>query len=247
MSKETFQELSELLPTTLSQMNRRNLQGESLPDALGRIPPAVQTVRALYRSEDNFLALFMPDKQIAYTRNLDKAFRGNAPTLDLLAAAFGKAARDSWLDVQITELAAFSGCKDKFTICQLGNLIEIISEEYGNLKVTELMYFFRRFKAGDYGKFYGAVDPLVITCALKLFMDDRRTILSRLKKIDDEEKVRNSYENLVYSSKYEDERRMNRFYGINFKSKDFTVDEFREIWWLFNLGYESSSHGYREW
>ncbi len=199
-----------------------------------------------YHSEDNFLALFNPSKQVAYTRDLAKAFRGTAPSLGLVAKAFGSCARDTWLDIQLTELAAFSGCKDKLTDHQVQGLIDIIAEEYSYLKVTELMYFFRKFKAGEYGKFYGAVDPITITCALKDFCDDRRTILSRLENAEKEKRERNDPEHIKWLRKYHAYQRMANFYSLNFRSNDFSLDEFQEIWWLFNLGYERKDHGYIE-
>lgn len=35
------------------------------------------------------------------------------------------------------------------------------------------MLFFYRFKSGRYGHFYGSVDPLVITCSLQEFINER--------------------------------------------------------------------------
>lgn len=35
------------------------------------------------------------------------------------------------------------------------------------------MLFFHRFKTGRYGRFYGAVDPLVITTSLRDFIRER--------------------------------------------------------------------------
>lgn len=199
-----------------------------------------------YHSEDNFLTLFNPSKQVAYTRDLAKAFQGNAPSLGIIAKAFGNSARDTWLDIQLTELAAFSGCKDKMTDHQVQALIDIISEEYSYLKVTELMYFFRKFKAGEYGKFYGAVDPITITCALKEFCDDRRSILRRLEQHEKEEREKNDPEHIRWLRRYNEYQRMTRFWSFNFRSRDFTIEDFSEIWWLFNLGYERSDHGYIE-
>lgn len=199
-----------------------------------------------YHSEDNFLTLFNPSKQVAYTRDLAKAFQGNAPSLGIIAKAFGNSARDTWLDIQLTELAAFSGCKDKMTDHQVQALIDIISEEYSYLKVTELMYFFRKFKAGEYGKFYGAVDPITITCALKEFCDDRRAILRRLEQHEKEEREKNDPEHIRWLRRYNEYQRMTRFWSFNFRSRDFTIEDFSEIWWLFNLGYERSDHGYIE-
>lgn len=200
-----------------------------------------------YHDEDHFLTLFNPSKQVAYTRDLDKAFRGTAPSLGLVAKSFGPGARDNWLDIQLTELAVFSGCKDKLNSHQIDALIDIIAEEYGYLKVTELMYFFRKFKAGEYGKFYGAVDPLTITCALKDFCDDRRAILRRLEHEEKERQEQNDPEHIRYMRNYREHTRKSIFYSRNFRSKDFTFEEFEEIWWLFNLGYERDDHGYIEW
>ncbi len=244
MSKEQL--IGDLLPRTPSQMSKINSPGESSPGAIARLPPAVQMVIQTYHSEDNFLTLFNPSKQVAYTRDIDRAFRGNAPSLGLIAKAFGSGARDTWIDIQLTELAAFSGCKDKLTDHQVEGLIDIIAEEYSYLKVTELMYFFRKFKAGEYGKFYGAVDPITITCALKEFCDDRRAILSRLEKAERIARERNDPEHIKWLRRKLAYQRMAKFYTLNFRSKDFSLDDFQEIWWLFNLGYERKDHGYLE-
>lgn len=183
---------------------------------------------------------------MALTKDIVSAFRGDAPSLGLVATTFGEDARDNWLDIQITELAAFSGCKDKLTDHQIQSLIDIVAEEYHYLKVTEIMYFFRKFKAGEYGKFYGAVDPLTITCALKEFCDDRRAILKRLEKEEEDRKMRNDPDHIRYVRQYKAYQRMATFYSLNFRSEDFSLDDFCEIWWLFNLGYERSDHGYIE-
>lgn len=42
------------------------------------------------------------------------------------------------------------------------------------------MLFFFRFKQGHYGKFYGAVDPLVITTSMLDFMRERSAIIDRI-------------------------------------------------------------------
>ena len=197
-----------------------------------------------YSDGDKFLALFNPDKQSVVVQNPEKAFCGKAPCLGLVARALGAAVRDSWLDIQLTELAAFSGCKDKLTGHQLRGLIEIIADEYGFLKVTELMYFFRRFKSGAYGKFYGAVDPMVITCALRDFLDERRRILADMDAARKEAEQKAEPAHLRFVNECHERKRMNEFYSFNLRSADFTLDEFSEIWWLFKLGYERYDHGY---
>lgn len=228
------------------QTNNTNLPGVSCRGEIAKRTPEVMAIVERYHNEDNFLALFNPSKQVSYTRDLNRAFRGDAPTLSLIAKSFGTGARDNWLDIQLTELAVFSGCKDKLTSYQIEALIDIIAEKYSYLKVTELMYFFLEFKSGEYGKFFGAVDPLTITCALKEFCNDRRAILTRLEHEDKEREKRNDPEYIRYVRRYNEHTRKSIFYAQNFRSKDFTFEEFEEIWWLFNLGYERNDHGYIE-
>lgn len=238
--------LSDILPKIPLQMNSSNLPSVSNGGAVAQLSPAARNLLAVYRNEDTFLSYFNPGRQVVLTKDLVNTFRGNAPSLGLVATTFGDDARDNWLDIQITELAAFSGCKDKLTDHQIQSLIDIVAEEYHYLKVTEIMYFFRKFKAGEYGKFYGAVDPLTITCALKEFCDDRRAILSRLHKEENDRRRRNDPEYIRWLRQYSAYERMASFYSVNFRSKDFTLDDFREVWWLFNLGYERKNHGYIE-
>ena len=52
-------------------------------------------------------------------------------------------------------------------------LAGMLTQQYHYLKVTEWMVFFYQFKGGKYGKFYGAVDPMVITTAIPLFLQER--------------------------------------------------------------------------
>lgn len=238
--------ISDILPKTHLPTNSSNLPSVSSAGAIAQLSPAARNLLAAYRNEDNFLSCFNPGRQVALTKDIASAFLGNAPSLGLVATAFGEDARDNWLDIQITELAAFSGCKDKLTDHQIQSLIDIVAEEYSYLKVTEIMYFFRKFKAGDYGKFYGTVDPLTITCALKEFCNDRLAILNRLEKDENEKRKRNDPDHIRDLRQYNAYQRMATFYSLNFRSKDFSMDDFREIWWLFNLGYERGDHGYIE-
>ena len=62
------------------------------------------------------------------------------------------------------------------------------------------MLFIFRFKAGDYGKFYGSVDPLTITTSLNRFIIDRNILIDKYnselqdKRIEDGKKGCISYE-----------------------------------------------------
>lgn len=141
--------------------------------------------RAAYSDADNFLSVFNPDNQAAYTRDIRRAYLGQAPSLNVVAKAFSRAAAEAWLAIQLHDLSEFTGAKGQLTADKLDALAKVILAEYGHLKVTELMHFFLLFKAGQYGRFYGSVDPLVITEALNAFCGDRRETVSRLLEKDE--------------------------------------------------------------
>lgn len=111
-----------------------------------------------------------------------------------------------WLIAQLYDLCEYTGAK-KMDVHQATMLAEVIAQEYGYLKVSELLLFFFRFKTGSYGRFYGAVDPLVITSALKEFMKERDWAcqqhaqqLEEQERLEDEKTPRLSWEE--YADKY---------------------------------------------
>ena len=102
---------------------------------------------------------------------------GSAPTLADANAAFGANTGAVWLVGQLMDISEFCGCRDKLTEAQLEGTARLVASAYPWLKLTELMLFFHRFKLGVYGRFYGAVDPMVITMGLRDFMADRAALI----------------------------------------------------------------------
>lgn len=219
----------------------------TLPATLAgeRFPPAAVEIRQRYESPENLLVVFNPKNQIRFTKDLRRAYKGNSPSLGLVSKAFSHECSKSWLAVQLWNLAEFSGCKQKMSIDQIDEISDMICDSYGYLKLTELMDFFRRFKLGEYGNFYGSVDPMAITCALAKFVIARRKLIEKFDAEDRRLSARDPSESR-FIRKYRERARMLRFYSHNFRSTDFSIDEFKEIWWLFNLGYERKDHGYEE-
>lgn len=107
---------------------------------------------------------------------MQKAIMGDYPTLRDINEAYGKNFAVEWLTTHLADLSLMTGAKN-LTEYQQEQLAIIIATEYFWLKVTELMIFFHRFKSGLYGKFYGAIDPLTITCALRYFLADRNYLI----------------------------------------------------------------------
>ena len=125
---------------------------------------------------------------------------GDYPTLFDICLAYGKTFAEQWLYPQIADLSMFTGAKN-LNAEQVKNLASVIAAEYRFLKVTELLLFFHRFKTGRYGRFYGSVDPMVITCALRDFIKERNALLDLYERA---EKERIASENKQPTMTYEE-------------------------------------------
>lgn len=122
------------------------------------------------------MVTFNPDCQMQICDNADLCFFGDYPTLAKIRE-YGKNTPVIWLVPQLINLSEYCGCKEKLKIEQLEEVARIIARDFYYLKISEIMLFFSRFKSGYYGKFYGAVDPLVIMKSLRIFVQDRRYVL----------------------------------------------------------------------
>jgi len=129
-----------------------------------------------FGNRDQFLLKVNPDTQTSFALKQKQAIMGDYPTLADICIAYGKTFSFQWLVPQITDLTLFTGAKN-LTKEQIRSLAKVIAAEYHYLKVTELLLFFHRFKTGRYGRFYGSVDPMVITCALREFLSERNSLI----------------------------------------------------------------------
>ena len=125
-------------------------------------------MRKSFQSFEKFGRKYKPQKQAIFALNEKKTIMGDYSTLETLDVAYGPGSAASWIVVHLADLNTFIGAKN-MTDEQTKDLAKIIYSEYKNLKFSVMMLFFFKFKTGAFGKFYGMVDPMVITCALKDF------------------------------------------------------------------------------
>ena len=124
----------------------------------------------VYESKDEFLIKFNPQKQNEYIKHFDRCFIGKALRLTDVAGAYEAKTAIFWIKIQLLDLALFTGVK-KPSDEQITMLCETILANYGFLKVTELMVFFSKFKAGQFERFFGNFDAMVITNSLATFVE----------------------------------------------------------------------------
>ena len=139
----------------------------------------IKEIKGRFGGAESFLEKLNPDVQIHFS-DFDKVVSESDyyPSINDLCITYGKNFAAIWLVPQIDNLTLFTGAKN-ITEQQHEELSKIIAAEYGYLKVTELLLFFHRFKAGHYGRFYGSVDPMVITCALHDFIKERNIFIDQ--------------------------------------------------------------------
>lgn len=139
----------------------------------------------MYGNADNFLKVFNPDIQRVCAADLNRTFRGKAPTLNAVRETYGTETAETWAKIQVRDLSEYSGVNGKLTENQTKQIAMVICSMYGYMKVTEIAYFFLLCKSGRYGRFYGVVDGMQITEALNRFCRERGETLYRLSAEED--------------------------------------------------------------
>ena len=111
--------------------------------------------------------------QKKYCSHEDICFFADVPTLAIINTVYGSNTATMFLVQQLFDLSEYTGVKGKLTGKALEGCANAIASKYYYLKVSEIMMFFKRFKEGRYGVFYGSVDPLVIMQAIPQFLQER--------------------------------------------------------------------------
>lgn len=211
------QKLGELMKLNPLKPPQSNSETQNLPTISQKSSQAVSCIELFGKAEE-FLCTFNPDMQYKYCKDVNRCYIGKAPSLKVISEAYGENITETWLEIQLRDLSEFAGCKEKLSIQQIEQIAKVIILEFSFLKATELMHFFILFKSGKFGKFYGAVDGLVITEALQEFRQLRRERLWELEqKRAREERARRDAEHAKNAMSF---------------------DEWQELKHLFNMGYE---------
>lgn len=155
-----------------------------------------------YGDRSKFLTLFNPDLQMKVCKDATLCFFGDAPILSELNMTYGEMTATMWLVPQLYNLSEYCGCRDKLQGKPLEECASVIATEFYFLKVSELMLFFHRFKSGKYGKFYGSVDPLVITTSIRSFLIERNNAIEDQERMERERKNEEERKNAITYEEY---------------------------------------------
>ena len=154
------------------------------------------------RALDNFInhySLYNMERFVGKPCFPTKNYKPEAPSLNVLDIAFGENTSLKWLEKNIEILDAIAGTKTKMNTLQVtATALSLYNKftEY-RLNVREILLFLFKFMSGDYGTFYGAVDPMKIGEAATQFLAWRRGEIENLEKEEEKNEAIRRYDEMM--------------------------------------------------
>lgn len=133
-----------------------------------------------YGDAHNFALAFNPSVQIKCALNVEKSLTGNAPTIRQLLFTYQLEHLQIWMMAQLEDLNEYAGVKSKMSMAQMKELASMIIVKSKYMKASEILLFFYKLKSGDFGGFYGAVDPHKVGEYFNVFMQWRSQELDKI-------------------------------------------------------------------
>lgn len=124
---------------------------------------------------------YSPAKIAYVSHNWEKAYTAECPSLGAVASELGADVASLWIEAQITALYGSSSNKEKGIVDGIHFFAISFTGYVLNFKLTEIMLFFARYKAGKYNNSYATFDTQKIGNAFfKEFLPERNYELDRL-------------------------------------------------------------------
>ncbi len=144
-----------------------------MPEVSGWLAVKKNEILQIYGDAHSFALAFNPSVQIKCAMNIERSLSGDAPTIRQLLHTYQLEHVQIWMMAHIEDLNEYAGVKNKMATAQMKELASMIIVKSQYLKASEILLFFHKLKAGDFGGFYGAVDPLKVGESLNAFLSWR--------------------------------------------------------------------------
>ena len=141
--------------------------------------------------------------------NIERSLTGDAPTIRQLLYTYQIDHLQIWVMAQLEDLNDYVGVKNKMATAQMRELANMIIVKSDYLKASEILLFFHKLKAGDFGGFFGVVDPQKVGEYLNAFKNWRSQELDK-----------------IYSKQAQEERERQR---KEWQKKAITREEFEKL------------------
>ena len=127
--------------------------------------------------------------------NIERSLTADVPTIRQLLYTYQVEELQIWMMAQLEDLNEYVGVKNKMETAQMKELGGMIIVKSKQLKASEILLFFFKLKAGDFGSFYGVVDPQKVGEYLNDFIQWRNLELDKVNnRIAQEERERKRIE-----------------------------------------------------
>lgn len=114
--------------------------------------------------------------------NPSGAFRADVPTIWQYGQLYGEAAPRTWIQEQLAALFMASASRDPGMADGIRQASDLIASEAANMKLSEMLLFFARYKAGHYDDGYSQFDTRRICIGLQRFKRERVDEYARIER-----------------------------------------------------------------
>lgn len=191
----------------LLKVQNENKKSTILPQNAECMEMSLHPIQAVYGNAQSFALRFNPSEQITCAANIEKVLMGEAPKIRELKEVYSIELLEVWIMAQIENLNDYVGVKSKMEIYQMRDLAAIILNKCDYLNASEVLIFFYKLKAGEFGSFYGVIDPQKVGEFLNNFFEWRREEFFRVKNENEQavrqEKLRVSQRKAITREEYE--------------------------------------------
>ena len=159
-----------------------------MPEVSGWLVVKKNEILSIYGDAHNFALVFNPSLQTMCAMNIERSLMGNAPTIRQLLHTYQLEHVQIWVMAHLEDLNEYAGVKNKMETAHIKELANIIIAKSSYLKASEILLFFHKLKAGDFGGFYGTVDPLKVGESLNVFISWRSLEIDKVNNKNAQEK-----------------------------------------------------------
>ena len=157
-----------------------NKKFTNTPEASGWLAVKKNMILLRYGDAHRFALAFNPSVQIKCAMNMEKSLLSDAPTIRQLLYTYQMEHLQVWVMAHLEDLNEYAGVKNKMETAQIKELASMIIVKADYLKASEILLFFYKLKAGDFGGFYGTVDPQKVGEYLNAFKEWRGLELDKI-------------------------------------------------------------------
>lgn len=145
------------------------------------MPPVVSTWGSRWKSPSEVERAFSPSNWGYAAAHVTRSYTADCPTLSQYADRFGSQYAADWVHIQVLALFGSSSSASRGVADGIPLFCSAFAAETGRYKLSEMMVFFARYKAGRYDRSFTAFDCRRIGNAFfREFLPERREELFRI-------------------------------------------------------------------